>query len=904
MTSSNSMLLGGAGGSRRRRQLLGGTALAAAAVLALAGPIASAMAASGGQPSVQTSETVKAELDSSGKLDVARVFSQVAATGHGRVSVQDPTSTVGLRNLDGWGSPSTEDGKVSYDFSVDGTKRFRTVADFTKDLPVSVEVAYTLDGKEIDPDDLAGKSGKVGVTYHISNTTAEPTELTYKDGLGNDVTETVDVVTPYVGQLAIDLPSSFRNIASTDDRADQAGDGHGGRILTFTMVLFEPIGQVEQELGFTADVDDAAIPAGHIQIVPVSPQNHPELKFGQDGFASGAQSGQDLASGSAEIDKNVLKLRDGAAKLLDGLQQLQTGADQLSAGLTSGVPQAIDGGRQLAQGAMDAADGGEKVAAGAKRVAAGNKKLSDGLGALAGGAGQLQTGAHQLSDGAAQLSAGFENPDSDEDLVDGSQALAGALGLISVGLAQLNDASSGLPAAKAGLVALRAGIDHPVGATGPTDPGGLYQVLQQIAAGISNPLCDQANPADPTNPCGVKEGLASLNTGLTTINDGLQQVAGGLDNPSCNPACGVKQGVAGVKTGLDGALVPGTGSIDELIGAVTAAKATTGCMNDAACQTYLAGVLGGLSGSSTSLKEQTQTASATLGAVLTGLDIQLIPGVADLIAGVTDAQTGLATIRAGVDRLAAGSVGARDGVKTLVLPGIDQLIAGLTSAVTGVGQLAPGAAAANEGAGDLAFGISVAGDGAAQLASGAAQLSGGLDQVAAKVPDAVTGAQALAKGSAALAEGSAELAEGLSGQLAPGAQQLSDGLAGLQAAADGSSQIADGLAQAKDGNQQIVDGAGRLSEEGTSQLVQAGDEAARNYGREYAVMQALNTKGKENAMPYGAPEGSSDNRAAYDITIAPVGHESGLGSAGRGVAGLVVLGLGALAATLIRGRFA
>jgi putative membrane protein len=909
---------------RRRRAVLGGTAFATAAGLALAGPIAAALAAGAdGKPAVQTSETVKATLDPTGKLGDAFVFSQIEATGKGNVVLQDPTSTSGLRNLDGWGAPSTKGGKATYDFSVDGTKRFRTVADFDKKLPVTVDIASTLNGKKIDHDDLAGKSGKLGVTYTIKNDTAEATEITYPDGQGNDVTESVDIVTPYVGQLVLDLPDTFRNIASNGDRADQAGDGHGGRLVTWTMVLFEPIGQVVQKFGYTADVEDAAIPSAHMQLVPVSPENHPELRFGQDGFASGAQTGRDLTAGASEIDANLLKLQDGASQLLDGLTQLQTGAVQLNDGLAGGVPAAIDGGRKLAKGANDAADGAGQVADGANQVADGNKKLSDGLGALADGAGQLQTGSHTLAAGVSRLALGFEDPESDEDLIDGSQALAGALGLISGGLTQLNSATTGLPAAKVGLQTLRYGIDHPIGAGGATDPGGLYQGLQQIAGGLSNPLCNPLDPTNPANPCGVKEGLTSLDAGLTQIKGGLQLVAGGLDNPLCDPSnpgnpanpCGVKQGVGGVKAGLDDALVANH-SIDQLKGAATAAYALSGCPAGPTppappvppaslvsnCD-YIAAIYWGVEDPTAGLRAKTQQASGALGLVLGGLNTQLIPGVNTLITGTTTAQTGLASIRAGVNKLAAGSVAARDGVKNQVLPGIDLLIAGLSSAISGASQLDAGAAKANTGAGDLADGIATAADGVEQLNAGAGQLADGLDQVAAKVPDAVDGSEQLTVGSRKLANGADKLAAGLQDKLAPGATQLSDGLAGLQAAVDGSGQIADGLGQAKAGNVKIVDGAGQLSNQGTKKLVEAGDDTSKHFGKEYAVMQAINAKGVANSMPYGAPKGSDDNRGAYDISIEPVGSASGMGSAGRGLVGLVVLGLGALAATLVRGRF-
>ncbi|HEX4699863.1 MAG TPA: hypothetical protein VH857_10955, partial [Actinomycetes bacterium] len=417
------------GASRRRKQVLAGTALAAAATLALAGPIASALAASDGPPVVATSETVKADLKADGSLDVARLFSQIQATGNGHVSLEDPTSTKNLRNLDGWGAPSTSDGKASYDFTVDGTKQFRTVADFTKHLPVSVRITYRLDGARVAAGDLDGKSGKLAVSYTVKNMTGDTTPIVYQDGHGKTVTETAQVVTPYVGQLALDLPDSFRNISTLGDRADQAGDGHGGRLVTWTMVLFEPIGQNTQRFGFAAHVDHLALPTAHMQIVPVSPENHPELKFGQDGFQSGAASGQQLTDGATQIDDNVLKLRDGAAQVLDGLTQLEAGAQQLNGGLAAGVPQAITGGKKLAKGANDAAGGATQVADGAHQVAVGNAKLAAGLGDLSDGSVLLQNGARQLNSGAAQLSTAFEDPDSENDLIDGSQALAGALGL-------------------------------------------------------------------------------------------------------------------------------------------------------------------------------------------------------------------------------------------------------------------------------------------------------------------------------------------------------------------------------------------------------------------------------------------------------------------------------------------
>jgi putative membrane protein len=919
--------------SRRHKQLLAGTALAAAATLALAGPIASALAASDGTPVVATSETVKANLNADGSLDVARLFSQIQATGNGHVSLEDPTSTKGLRNLDGWGSPSTSDGKASYDFSVDGTKQFRTVADFTKDLPVSVHIAYRLDGTKVDPGDLDGKSGKLAVSYTVKNTTADATPIVYQDGHGKTVTETAQVVTPYVGQLALDLPDSFRDISSVGDRADQAGDGHGGRLVTWTMVLFEPIGQNTQRFGFTAQVDHLALPTAHMQIVPVSPENHPELKFGQDGFQSGAATGQQLTDGATQIDDNVLKLRDGAAQVLDGLTQLQAGAQQLNGGLAAGVPQAIAGGKKLAKGANDAADGATQVADGAHQVAVGNAKLAAGLGDLSDGSVLLQTGARQLNSGAAQLSTAFEDPESENDLIDGSQALAGALGLISGGLAQLNDGSSGLPAAKAGLIAVKAAIDTliipGIGTTSsPCDPA---DTTKQSLLGCLQPIL-----------AGVTQLGTSTTAGLPAAQGGVAAVQKGLNGDPASPdpavQAGVKGGVTKVQGGLADALKPG-GGLDTLAATI---KGSGDC--GATCQSYVDLLLNGATAppsppfppGTTSLRQQVSAANNGLLQVLAGIGasndlssltlngglnqvagglVQIVTKVnGELLPGLQQLQGGLLKLRAGLTNADFNGGTSNPQCNASLTPpatgycgvteGLAQLVAGVTSAVSGIGQLAPGAAAANTGAGDLADGIAQAGDGAVQLADGASQLSGGIDQLAGQAPTAVSGAQQLAAGSSDLSKGSTKLAKGLNGKLAPGAEQLSAGLGDLNDAVTGSGQIADGLGQAHDGQSQIVDGAGQLSEQGTSQLVKSGNDTASSYGREYAIMKALDHKGATQGMPYGSPKGSSDNRGAYDITIAAVGSQHTMGNTGRGVVGLVVLGLGALGATLIRGRFA
>ena len=870
----------------RRTTLLAGAAVSA---LLLALPAAAPAVAATGDVVVTDRETVQAYLTATGTVKVARLYDQITATGQGSVDLANPVSTDGLRNLDALGGVEVEDGKAIQRISVDGQERLRTVSTFAADdLPVTITPTYELDGEVFeDPEDLVGRSGQLSVSYRVENVTSEPTTVTVKDGMGNDVERQVDVPLPLVGSLATVLPKNFYSVRS--DQATVTADGRGATRVTFTMTLLPPIGSPVAEFGYTAQVSDIVIPRATASVAVVQPLIYPSLKAAADNYAGGADTGAKLTAGADEIDANLLKLRDGAGQLLGGLIQLRDGAQQLNAGLAG---EAAPGARELADGAGQAAAGAGELAAGLTRAKTGSAELADGLG--------------RLSAGNKSLAEAFNNPTGGKDLVTGSQDLASGLGLISGGLASLAGVD-GLPKAYAGLQALRYGIDHPVGAGGATDPGGLLQALQQIAAGLSNSSC---NPADPvTTRCGVKETLASLDGGLTAIKNGLGQVAGGLNNPACslvNPTdpanpCGVKQVVGAVQSGLASALVPTTGSIDQLAAGLAGAYYTGLCAAPGTpipappapaappAQPYstdcdfIEAVYHGIKTGADSLQGRTTAANAGLQGVLGGLDTKLIPGVSGLIAGTTTAQTGLTAIRAGVDRLAAGAVAARNGVSGQVLPGIDQLLAGISGAVTGASQLSAGAKTAAAGSGDLAAGIARAGDGAEQLADGS--------------QDAAVGSKELANGLVAAQDGSAQLADG-NGQIADGAGRLADG---LDDAAAGSGRLADGLEEAADGAPALVDGAQRLSNEGTKLLVEAGNDTAVDFGERYAILEAMADRTKDGGLPFGAPEGATGT-AAYSFELAAATNEGGRNTT-RGLLALGALGLGALISTVVRARF-
>ncbi|MDF2145784.1 hypothetical protein [Knoellia sp. p5-6-4] len=843
-----------------------------AAVVMAAGP---SMAASSGDVLVTNTETVQAYLSATGRLEVARVYEQVAMKGKGKVELSNPVEANGLRNLDEFGGFEVRDGNVVGTYEVDGEKRLRTVSDFTRELPLDVDVTYTLDGKEVKPGDVVGKSGVLKVQYTVRNVTGKPQEVTFDDGTGTMVTATEDVVIPMVGSLSTVLPSNFTDVRSAE--ANMAGDGRGGTKMSFTMTLFGPIGKPEATFGYEAQITDGVVPKASISALPVSPLDSPSFKGGAESYKGGAQTGATLTAGATEIDANLLKLRDGAGELLAGLIQLRDGANKLNAGLSG----------EAAPGARKLADGAAELKGGTGKLAGGTDRLADGAAEASVGADALAEGSAQVADGL--LEAGAKAP----ALIDGLTQVSEGLALVDGGLVKMYTSIGGLN-------------EHP----------GVVKMHQGMGAMIAG-LGTKAN--DQTLIGGVEKLRAGL-AAATKDGGSLDQLKGGVDasaQGALDLAAGVANAVAGidaVKKGHDDALAAG-GSIDQVELGIKSIKGVPSCSADPVCLGTVDGVAAQIE---TKLRDSSTAASTGLGQISGGLSgtaipglqklsgglsTQVSPGLAQLKTSLSEGAVGLAKIECG---LSSASLPVCDPAKPGLLEGIGAVDAGLTALVNGVignvqggvgddddtkedetlrggvHSLQEGVGLLSAGGGDLLEGLGLLSDGAGLVAEGNAQLADGVYQIAGGADELAAGADKLDAGAS---------------QIADGANQLSSGLGD---AADGSGQIADGLEKAADGAPQIKDGAQRLSDEGTKKLVEAGKSTAADYGQKYALIEAGAQRAKAEGMAYGAPADAAGN-TAYSFELAAMSGE-GSRNLGRGLGAAAVFGL-AGAAAFLRRRF-
>ena len=831
-----------------------------------------AFAASSGDVIVSNTETVQAYLDATGHLDTARVYEQVAMQGKGTVDLSNPVEAKGLRNLDGFGGFSVKNGNMVGTYTVDGEKRLRSVSDYTKRLPLAVEVTYTLDGKTVKPGDVVGKSGNLKVQYTVTNMTGQAQTVSFNDGTGATTSASEDVVIPMVGSLSTVLPSTFTDVRSGE--ANIAGDGRGGTKMSFTMTLFGPIGKPQATFGYEAKITDGVIPKTSISALPVSPLDSPSFKGGAESYKGGAETGATLTAGATEIDSNLLKLRDGAGDLLAGLIKLRDGASQLNDGLAgqaapgaaalaTGAGQLKDGTEQLSAGAAKAKDGSAQVSGGAGQLAAGAGKLDDGAAKLADGSTKLAAGTHQLQDGANRLAGGAA------DASVGADALADGSAQVADGLAEANSKApaliDGLAQVSDGLKLVDKGLVTMYDSIGALDENaGVLKMHEGMGAMI-------AGLGSTTQPATLIGGVEKVRSGLaaaTADGSSLDQLKGGVD-ASAQGASDVSagltnaiDGIAAVKKGNDDALATG-GSIDEAAAAISDIKKVPSCAVDPLCSGTVdataAGIKAKLTKSATDASNGlgqingglSGTAIPGLAAISSGLSTKVSPGLAQLKTNLSDAAVGLARIECGLSNESLD--GVCDPAKPGLLEGIGSVDAGVTQLVNtvmtnvqagiggasdtkedatlrggvhslqaGVGLLSAGGSDLLSGLGLLGAGAGLVAEGNADLADGVSQLAGGADQIAGGSADLRGGADQLAAGSGQLAGGTGDLRTGAN-KLADGAGQLDSGLGTLSSGAGkldagagdlsaGAGRLSDGLTGAADGSGQLADGLAKAAD--------------------------------------------------------------------------------------------
>lgn len=249
-------------------------------------------------------------------------------------------------------------------------------------LPLETSISYELDGKQIDPDDLAGKSGHLKMTVNVTNTqkkeytvngvTYEVAKPFYTVVGGMFDNETFKNITIDHGMTQDDSSSNIAAAVMMPGLKDSLGQLLTGDLSSLNDYLFDSI-------TIEADVTDFSSPTMMMAASTDLSALKKEMK--EDKL-----EGTDLFSQLDELDAATQKLIDGSKTLYEGADKLKDGANQVNDGvgtLVNGTSTLTDGTSQLAEGASSALAGATALQSGLWQLSSNNAALNSGMSQVA-----------------------------------------------------------------------------------------------------------------------------------------------------------------------------------------------------------------------------------------------------------------------------------------------------------------------------------------------------------------------------------------------------------------------------------------------------------------------------------------------------------------------------------------
>lgn len=212
-----------------------------------------------------------------------------------------------------------------------------------KPLPVTMHITYTLDGKSVSADALAGKSGHVTMRFDYENTQYETKTIASKSQR---------IYVPFAVLTGAILDSdNFRNVSVTNGKLVDDGDhtvvvGMAFPGLQENLALDTDKLEIPSYVEVSADVTDFSIETT-LTVVTNSVFNDVD---------------------EDKLDKDALdELSDDLDKLTDAMEQLMDGSDELFDGLDT-----------LLDKSHDLADGVGQLSSGLKKLDANSAQLNEG----------------------------------------------------------------------------------------------------------------------------------------------------------------------------------------------------------------------------------------------------------------------------------------------------------------------------------------------------------------------------------------------------------------------------------------------------------------------------------------------------------------------------------------------
>ena len=530
--------------------------------------------------------------------------------------INDKSILKGIKNVKGDEKPDIDGENVKWNTNKED---LYYQGNTDKKLPISADIEYTLDGKEVKPEDIEGQSGKIKMTIRLSNHEQRSVTINGKERT---------VYVPFVTATEVILPrhnfkkvkassgkllddgknSSITAISSPGLKSSIDPNGNLGSLfneISSTIVIEAEAKNFESpeimiaatsEIPDLGDIDESADMGDLKAMIDKFKAAGDELIKGTEALYKGSS---ELSSNYEKFDKGVGTLGEGIKKLTDGITLMGQNVPKLNKGaedLMNGIQRLSDGQDKLSTGVSMYVENTENlynaysdIDNGIKSAKAGADRLYDAIpeGSSA-GVGQLESSADANQgiagsiEGEAQAILGDENA-SEESKAAAQQiiALAKQSAGISVkqkeGLGRISSASGSISELKSAVSQLSSGLGDL--SSGSEQFKGEFSKLVE-AGGNLEENSSKINGATGELYTGSQQiygGTAQLQSGTNELTAGGSQLQAGSSELAGNSkkilsgtkelasgAGKLNEGVKSAKSEVENELSGKTGKIEEI----------------------------------------------------------------------------------------------------------------------------------------------------------------------------------------------------------------------------------------------------------------------------------------------------------------------------------------------------
>lgn len=731
---------------------------------------------------VYKEETVYVNADATGTTDEVTVSNWLKNSGSVSGSLTDASTLKDIKNVKG-----DETFKASGDtltWNTDGEDiYYQGTTD--QDLPVSVKLTYYLDGKEIKPADLKGKSGHLKIQVDYTNKEKKTVSVDGKQE---------EVYTPFVMMTGMILPNeTFSNV--TIDNGKVISDGSKNIVVGFGMPgMKESLNldesktedlTIPESLCVEADVTDFTMSSTFtVALTDLLDDIDFDNIVDVDSLKSSLDELEDAA---LQLVSGSDTLADGAGTLADGVNSYTEGADTLN----DAIQKYLGSNGELNGSVTEYVNGVNKVVKGVQDYTDGTNALADGVTAYIGGEQQLKEGAKgllALSDGLTEMQKGINQlygnldgkleDENDKDLLASANQLAEGTAKLQK---SFNDESvkalfaqvNGMLATGESLISDAAGLQTQLGTIQGqiTQSAGQIsselQVMGEAATSLQESVATVNTEIEKRNQILANdrnqiEQVKSKLTGLTAKDRELTQAINDAKSSGNND---LAASLESAKSAIDSAANQASG-IDT--NSITDLSPIDVSGVEASLQNY-SGEFTKLVGLTNKLAQNLNDLSTTLQPMSKKIDE--IRGSVEVLQQAKE----FTELTKAISEINAGAQGLNDGIQQ-VSAGVSELNtkvnAQFPAAVTGILELNGGFAKLSENNNALLAGASKLQANSATLVAGVQTLQSGTNQLASGLN--TLGSQ-MSSGAAKLSLNSAALREGAA-TLQSGARELADGM--------------------------------------------------------------------------------------------------------------------------------